>query len=62
MKKSQAIRLLGSQKKLADMLYITEQAVSQFPDPIPELREFHINRYVATGQRPKRKVREAIVA
>jgi len=59
MKKSTAIRLLKTKAKLAAMLGITDQAVGQFPDPIPPLREFQVNLYIATGEKPKRKVREA---
>lgn len=42
MTKKQAIEAFGSVKALADALGITEAAVSQWGDTIPELRRYQI--------------------
>jgi DNA-binding transcriptional regulator YdaS (Cro superfamily) len=42
MDKKQAIEAFGSAKALADALGITESAVSQWGNEIPELRQYQI--------------------
>ncbi len=42
MTKEQAIKHFGTQQELAKALKIKQPAIAQWPDPIPELREFQI--------------------
>jgi DNA-binding transcriptional regulator YdaS (Cro superfamily) len=47
MEKKQAIEAFGSAKALADALGITEGAVSNWGDKIPELRQYQIRVILA---------------
>lgn len=42
MTKEEAVKAFGSVRKLADALGISEQAVHQWGDLVPELRKFQI--------------------
>ncbi len=47
MTKSDAIKVFGTQEKLADVLGISQAAISKFPeDQIPKLREYEIKEKV----------------
>jgi len=47
MKTSDAIRLVGSRQALADALGITRQAISQWGETVPRLREFELRDLLA---------------
>jgi len=47
MTKQEAIERFGSVRKLADALGITEQAVHQWGNNVPELRVYHIKALLA---------------
>lgn len=42
MKKSEAIKLAGSQSGLARLLGISPQAVSKWPDEVPQLQSYRL--------------------
>lgn len=44
MKKVDAIRYYGTQRKLADALGISQAAISKWPDDVPLLRQYQIER------------------
>jgi len=44
MKKVDAIRYYGTQRKLADALGISQAAVSKWPDRVPKLRQYELER------------------
>lgn len=50
MTKKEAIEAFGSIRKLADALGITEQAIHQWGDNVPELRAYQIRDLL--GARP----------
>lgn len=47
MKKQEAIDAFGSVRKLAEAIGITEQAVHQWGDMVPELRAYQIKAVLA---------------
>lgn len=47
MTKQEAIDAFGSVRKLADALGITEQAVHQWGEKVPELRTYHVKAILA---------------
>ena len=57
MRKSEAIKLFGSQAKLAKALGISRASVSEWGPEIPELRAFQIQELLA--KRKGRKGRDA---
>ncbi|QDO84528.1 Cro/Cl family transcriptional regulator [Shewanella psychropiezotolerans] len=42
MKKSAAIKFFGSQTKLAEVIKVSQAAISKWPDDVPELRAYQI--------------------
>lgn len=44
MKKSAAIDYFGSQAKLADAIGVSQAAISKWPEDVPELRAYQIER------------------
>ncbi len=44
MKKSEAIAYFGSQSLLADAIGVSQAAISKWPDEVPELRAYQIER------------------
>jgi hypothetical protein len=50
-KTSHAIKLFGSKRDLQDALGITRQAVSNWGDTVPPLREYQIKEIVAMRAR-----------
>jgi DNA-binding transcriptional regulator YdaS (Cro superfamily) len=44
MKKSEAIRHFGSQTKLAVAINVSQAAISKWPENVPELRAYQIER------------------
>lgn len=60
MRKSHAVRLFGSQSKLAEALGISRASVSEWGAEIPELRAFQIREILA--KRKGQKGRNGAVA
>lgn len=53
MTKEEAIAAFGSVRKLADALGITEQAVHQWSDEVPQLRVYQIRELLRTRKTKK---------
>ena len=53
MKKEKAIAIFGSVRALADALGITEQAVHQWSDEVPQLRVYQIRELLRTRKTKK---------
>lgn len=47
MKKQEAIEAFGSVRKLADAIGVTEQAIHQWGEMVPELRSYQIKAILA---------------
>jgi len=57
MKKSDAIAVAGSIPKLSELLGIRKQAIYQWGDEVPRLREFEIRERIADFDRRLTKLR-----
>jgi hypothetical protein len=47
MKKSEAVSIFGGVRKLADALGITREAIYQWPEQVPRLRQYEIRDIMA---------------
>ena len=52
MTKEEAIAAFGSAKAIAEALGITEAAVSQWPDIVPELRQYQLREVLRHRDNP----------